>query len=74
MSNGDLDLELWGYRANGIANVPSVKQLKGSKDRLNDCYGIASREINGKQGNIFTLNSIGDIIANVRYNLHRSSS
>jgi len=57
---------LWSLRCAGLGNVPSVSQVKTYRERLHKTFGISAREVTGSLGHAFTLNSIKDILRDVR--------
>lgn len=65
-SERQLDILLWLLQANGISEVPSVHAMKHLNRKLQDDSGVRTIEYNGTLGHKFFVNSLSDIIAQVR--------
>ena len=68
-SDRQLDILIWLLWINNVANVPSVKSMKNLEDMLQSMCGIKSVPHNGALGHKFFLNSLADIIRQVRCSL-----
>jgi len=65
-SERQIDLLLWLLRVNNIDNVPSVKSVKRIEDTIQQLCGIRSIPYDGALGHRYYVNSLSDIIRQVR--------
>ena len=65
MSDSSIELSVWLLKANGVDAVPSLSQVKTTRSRLEDNYGVRSIETQGALGHVYTMNSIPDLITQV---------
>lgn len=65
LSENQLELILWSERARGYKDVPSLKTLKAQDQLLHQHCGVDSIRYKGPLGNIYYVNSIPDLIAQV---------
>lgn len=65
-SRRQLDLFLWLLRVNGVHDVPSTSSLKTLNDVLQNMCGIDTIKYEGKQGHSYHVNSLAQILAQVR--------
>ena len=65
-SHKQLDLFLWILRENGVRSVPSIKQMKRINKILQTSCGIETLAYIGVLGHHYYMNSLGDILAQVR--------
>jgi hypothetical protein len=56
----------WTLLAAEVKNVPSLSQIKQNQHLLQSMFGVRSREIAGSLSHTFTLNSLADILRDVR--------
>jgi hypothetical protein len=66
-SERQLDLLLWLLRINGIADVPSPNSIKNVQTILHTMCGVESLPYDGALGHKFYVNSLAQIIAQVRF-------
>ena len=71
-SERQVDLLSWFLTANGVPNVPSAKAMKNNNKILQKSCGIRTFGYTGAFGHRFHVNSLGDIIAQVRSPLGNS--
>ncbi|KZS93974.1 hypothetical protein SISNIDRAFT_387475, partial [Sistotremastrum niveocremeum HHB9708] len=62
LSEADTKLITWLLRANGVVNVPTVRQIKSARGPLDAISGIQRTRFMGAFGHPFWLNSMGDQI------------
>ena len=65
-SQRQLDLFLWLLTVNGIEDVPSVRSLGGLNAALQHACGIDSLAYKGALGHVYYVNSLSQILAQVR--------
>lgn len=65
MSESSLAVALWLMRINGVDDVPSVGQVKNTRQELERLYGVRTLEFTGKLGHTYYTNSIADILSQV---------
>lgn len=65
-SERQLDILLWLLKINNVADVPSVKSMKNLDDMLQQMCGIRSLLHEGALGHKFYVNSLSDVIRQVR--------
>ena len=70
-SHRQLDVLFWLLRVNNISiDTPSAKLIRNLEAWLQSIYGIRTLPYNGAFGNKFYVNSIADIISQVRQCSH----
>lgn len=70
LSRDHMQLVLWVMKEAGARDVPSVYQLRNVQKNLKkSCAGIQTRRFRSDLGNIFYVNDLAQIIAQVRSNL-----
>ncbi len=67
-SENQLDLFLWILRANEVDDVPTINVMKNLNKLLQEICGIHTIEYQGGHGNVYSVNSLSQIIAQVRLN------
>lgn len=65
-SHRQLDLFLWLLKVNNVDDVPSVKGMQSLNESLQKMCGIDSIPYNGALGHKYYVNSLAQIIAQVR--------
>ena len=65
-SERQLNILLWLLRINNVADVPSVKSMKNLEEILQKMCGIETMAYDGALGHKFYVNSLSDIIRQVR--------
>lgn len=65
-SERQLDILIWLLRINEVNDVPSVKTMKNLEDMLQSMCGINSIPYNGALGHRYYVNSLADIIRQVK--------
>ncbi len=68
-SHKQLDLFLWILQINNIDHVPSVKSMQSLNEALQKLCGIDTLRCDGALGHTYYVNSLADIIAQVRGSL-----
>jgi len=67
-SHRQLSVLLWLLRVNGITlDIPSLKYMKKLESRLHSMHGIRTLSYTGAFGNKYYVNSIADIISQVKF-------
>ena len=56
----------WFLKSNGVAQIPSAKTLRNQNAALHSMCGIRTLEYDGAFGHKFFINSLADIICQVR--------
>lgn len=65
-SRKQLDLFLWLLRVNQDNNALSTKTMKEINNSLQNLYSIKTITYNGKQGHKYHVNSLAQILAQVK--------
>ena len=65
-SRKQLDLFLWLLRINNVDEVPSTKSMQTMNKMLQNMCGIETIPFNGKLGHKYHVNSLAQILAQVR--------
>lgn len=65
VSDSLMKVFLWVLNQSGVRNVPSLKELRKTQERLRAESGVPTQQFKSPQGNIFYQNDIKDIIAKV---------
>lgn len=63
LSDDDLAMQLWLMESNGVKQVPSVGQVKTSRKKLEELYGIGQRKYIGTLGHTYYVNNFAKILA-----------
>lgn len=66
MSDSDTELVRYLLEINNVQDVPSVRQIKLIKERLRKLCSVRTIEYKGSLGNLYYVNSLADIIRQVR--------
>jgi hypothetical protein len=66
-SRKQLDLFLWLLRVNNVDQVPSTKSMQTLNKMLQNMCGIETKSYNGKLGHKYNVNSMEQILAQVRH-------
>jgi hypothetical protein len=66
LSTDHMSFIIWMLKQLKVSNVPSLKALRKTQDRLTNCIGISTRLKETPRGNIFYQNSLAELIALVR--------
>jgi hypothetical protein len=61
---------LWVLRESGAQDVPSFKQLRDVQAKLREASGVPSKLYKSAHGNVFYMNDIKKIVANVNQTAH----
>lgn len=65
VSDSLMKVFLWVLKECGTSDVPSFKQLRDTQAKLRDTTGVTSTLHKSPHGNLFYMNDIRKIIANV---------
>lgn len=65
-SQRQLDILLWLLRVNGVPDLPSVRGTQKVGKLLQTMHGVRTLDYDGALGHKYYMNSLADIIAQVR--------
>lgn len=66
-STQQIQMMFWFLKSNGVSQVPSAKALRNQNAALHSMCGIHTLEYGGAFGHTFFINSLADIIRQVRF-------